>query len=466
MSAPSPPPSSRFVKCPGCGTRLKVRAEDAGKRAQCHECGKLFRLGGAPAPTAPLPSATAPRQEPRTPEPTSTTSKPINVLDNAHLHPVHCELCQTLMYATDAEVGTLVKCPDCGHRNLAKRREAKRPAPQALVPDGDEYQLDETHVAPPTPVYKSIEAREAESRAAARARAGIRQPESDPFDGEPAASSSQPARTTRRASTIAPSQPAAKPSEGRRTRPARDPRRPLIPVVQGVFSMLFSAEVLVRWVALSITLTGLLFLLASAINAMGNQALYLLPFYAGGCIVAGFWLISAAPLFVAIITQSTDGVDELHDPPGWMSLDYAETGFIIIATLLSALPAWLATKAATELPDEQRFALAAAIWLIVFPFIVLSALEQGTMFAIFSSRIAASLARCFIPWATFYIVSTLAVVAAGGLAYFLLSRANLLALFPIPWLAVAILLLYMRLIGRLGWWIADAMPPPVEAPEE
>ena len=375
------------------------------------------------------------------------------------------------MYATDDEVGQMVKCPDCGHRNLAKRREAKRPTPQVMVPDGDEYQLDDTHVPPPTPVYVSIETREAEGRAAARARAGIRKPEPDPFDDEPPANTSkpptsslQPARTNRPAS--APPQQAPQPSEGRRTRSARDPRRPLVPIVQGVFTMLFSAEVLVRWAMLSITLTGLLFLLASAMNAMGNQALYLLPFYAGGCIVAGFWLISAAPLFLAIITQSTDGVDELHDPPGWMSLDYAETGFIIIATLLSALPGWLATKAAAELPDEQRFALAAAIWLIVFPIIVLSALEQGTMLAIFSPRIAASLARCFIPWTTFYIVSTLAVAAAGGLAYFLLSRANLLALFPIPWLAVALILLYMRMIGRLGWWIADVMPPPDEVEEE
>jgi hypothetical protein len=165
---------------------------------------------------------------------------------------------------------------------------------------------------------------------------------------------------------------------------------------------------------------------------------------------------------VAIITQSTDGVDELHDPPGWMSFDYAEAGFIIIATSLSILPAWLVTKAATELPGEQQFALAAMIWLIFFPIIVLSALEQGTMFAVFSPRIAVSLARCFIPWATFYIVSTLAVVAAGGLVYLLLSRGNLLALFPIPWLAVALLLLYMRLIGRLGWWVADTMPAPPE----
>lgn len=387
-------------------------------------------------------------------------------ISNDHLHPIVCERCQTLMYASDEQVGRMLPCPDCGHRNLAKPRPAKRPPPRVMVDDGDEYQLDESSAPPPTPIFMTVEAREAEGRAAARARAGIRKPEPDPFEDEPPASSPRPAQKNRSAPAPAPAQPATQPSEGRRTRRTRDPQRPAVPVVQGVFSMLFSAEVLVRWGMLSIVLTGLLFLLASALNAMGNQALYLLPFFAGGCIVAGFWLISAAPLFVAIITQSTDGVDELHDPPGWMSFDYAETGFIIITTMLSALPAWLATKAAVGMPDEQRLVLAVAIWLVVFPFIVLSALEQGAMFAIFSPRIAASLLRCFIPWATFYIVSTLAVAAAGGLTYFLLSRANLLSLFPIPWLAVALILLYMRLIGRLGWWIADTMPPPTDSSEE
>lgn len=454
--------------------KLTVRAEDAGRRGQCHTCGKVFRIGAPPAaaggtrpPSEPSNPASAKRAAAPAPASAAPPPKSMAGISNDHLHPIVCERCQTLMYASDDQVGQRLPCPDCGHRNLARPRPAKRTPPRVMVDDGDEYQLDETSAPPPTPVFMTIEAREAEGRAAARARAGIREPEPDLFDDDPpvetggsTSSRSQPARS-QRSSPPAP-QPAAKPAEARRERPSRDPRRPLVPVVQGVLSMLFSAEVLIRWGMLSIVLTGLLFLLASAINAMGNQALYLLPFFAGGCIVAGFWLISAAPLFVAIVTQSTDGVDELHDPPGWMSLDYAETAFIIIATMLSALPAWLATKAAVELPEEWRFVLAVAIWLIVFPLIVLSALEQGTMFAIFSPRIAASLIRCFIPWTTFYIVSTLAIAAAGGLAYFLLSRANLLALFPIPWLAVALILLYMRLIGRLGWWIADVMSAPQE----
>ena len=461
--------------------KLNVRAEDAGRRGQCHTCGKVFRIGAPPPaaggprhpgePANPVPAESAAT---RAPAPAAPSPKSMHGISNDHLHPIVCERCQTLMYATDEQVGQMLPCPDCGHRNLAKPRPAKRPPPRVMVDDGDEYQLDETHVPPPTPVYSSIESREAEGRAAARARAGIRKPEPDPFDDDTEEPAAQPAakaaprpRPANAAAANSPApRPTAAPSQPARKKPQRSRNRPAVPVVQGVFSMIFSAEVMVRWVALSLTLTGLLFLLASAVNAMGTQALYLLPFYAGGCIVAGFWLISAAPLFVAIITESAGGADELHDPPGWMALDYAETGFIVLATMLSALPAGLAMKAAVGIPEEQRFALAAAIWLIVFPFIVLSALEQGTMFAIFSPRIAASLFRCFIPWATFYIVSALAVAAAGGLTYFLLSRANLLALFPIPWLAVAIILLYMRLIGRLGWWIADAMPAPKEADEE
>lgn len=471
MSAPSPPSSPRFVKCPGCGARLKVRAEDAGKRAQCHECGKLFRLGGAPAPASPLPSAAMPRQEPRSPEPTPPTPQPINVLDNAHLHPVHCELCQTLMYATDAEVGTMVKCPDCGHRNLAKRREAKRPAPQVLVPDGDEYQLDETHVPPPTPAYMSIEAREAEGRAAARARAGIRQPEPDLLDDEPPANSNQPpaprtqpARTNRPVS--APSQSATQPSERRRTRPTGNSQRPLIPVVQGVLRMIFTTEVLGRWVGLSLVLTGTMYAIGFVVNAMGAMVLMALWVFAGGCVLAGMWVVSAAPLLMSIVTQTSSGSDELHDPPNWLDFEFAEAGFFVLAVASSGVPAWLASKGAQALPLEAQAAVGFGLWLIAFPFVVLSALEQGSAFALVSPRIVASLFRCFIPWLAFTAVTVLWSVAAGGVIAFFLTRGSLLALLPIPWIVVAWLLVYARLIGRLGWWIADVMPPPSEVEGE
>ncbi|WP_145431350.1 hypothetical protein [Lacipirellula limnantheis] len=359
------------------------------------------------------------------------------------------------MYATDAEVGQLVKCPDCGHRNRAKRREAKRPTQQVLVPDGDEYQLDEASAPVSTYVYTPVEEREKQFRAAARARLGMRLPE-PPQDAE-----FDDERSHGKAK-----ESGRMPEWRRRPAPA-DPRRPAIPVVQGLLRMMFTSEVMLRWMGLSMVLTVMLFLILNVVNAVGNAAVMYMPLFASGCMLAGAWVMSAAPLLVAIVTQSTDGADELHDPPSWMAFDVAEAAFIVTAVMISALPAWLASKAAAAaLPWEQQLAIGAAVWLVIFPFVILSALEQGSAVAIFSPRVAASLVRCFLPWATFYIVSTLAVAPAGGLAYFLFSRANLFALLPIPWLTVALILLYMRLIGRLGWWIADVMPPSNDVAEE
>jgi hypothetical protein len=202
------------------------------------------------------------------------------------------------------------------------------------------------------------------------------------------------------------------------------------------------------------------------LGAMGNQALFMLPLFAGGCMLAGIWLMSATPFFLAIITESSDGNDELYDPPGWLSFDVAEAGFLLISAAISAFPAWLATKAGATLPIEERLAVGGGVWMLVFPFVVLSALEQGSAFAIVSPRLATSLFRCFVPWATFYIASMALAAGAAKLAEYLFTRGSFASLLPIPWLIVALIIVYMRMIGRLGWWIADAMPPPAEVKEE
>src|SRR5690606_35143754 len=152
--------------------------------------------------------------------------------------------------------------------------------------------------------------------------------------------------------------------------------------------------------------------------------------------------------------------------PNWLDFEFAEAGFFVLAVASSGVPAWLASKGAQALPIEAQAAIGFGLWLIAFPFVVLSALEQGSAFALVSPRIVASLFRCFIPWMAFAAVTLLWSVAAGGLIAFFLTRGSLLALLPIPWIVVAWLLIYARLIGRLGWWIADVMPEPNETEEE
>lgn len=452
MSEPSHAASPQFVKCPGCGTKLGVRAEDAGQRGQCHQCGKVFRIGGPPPSQAPAATRAA---APPTPPP----RKGLGDYDNDHLHPVSCLVCQTLMYATDDQVGTKVKCPDCGAMNLAHRREVKKAKPSPLVADGDEYQLDESSVPPPTPRYTPIEEREARGRAEAQARTGRRPAVVE--SPEPVYQEAREAAQRLPVAAPLPSAPTSEP-EQRPSRPARS-RRPAVPVVQGLGRMLFTGEVMVRWVALSLFLMVIIFLISRAAIAMGTQALFLLPLYAGGCALAGFWIISASSLLVAILTQSANGADELSEAPDWFSVDVGEVAFIAIAALVSGLPAWLATKLTPDWPAEANIALGMALGLAAFPFVMLSALEQGSPLAIFSPRLAASLGRGFFAWLAYYLVALALLAAAGFLAWKMLDSSNALATLPLAWLITGVVLVYFRLVGRLGWWIADVMPPPAES---
>jgi hypothetical protein len=116
------------------------------------------------------------------------------------------------------------------------------------------------------------------------------------------------------------------------------------------------------------------------------------------------------------------------------------------------------------LDPPWQAAIAAATWLVCFPVALLSALEQSSAFAVVSPRILYSLVRCAGPWLLF-VVETL--VVGAGVGYLLLravagSRAFF---YLVPWLATAAVLLYMRLIGRLAWWIADMMPAVEDEPE-
>jgi hypothetical protein len=139
--------------------------------------------------------------------------------------------------------------------------------------------------------------------------------------------------------------------------------------------------------------------------------------------------------------------------------------FVAIAATVSAIPAWLTTKATTTLPVEAQTAIAAGTWLLCFPIALLSGLEQSSALAVFSPRLAWSLLRCAGPWLLFYLQSAMIAGASGFIAWKTLSGKP--ALWPIlPWLIVAAGLLYMRLLGRLAWWIAETMPAPVEAKSE
>lgn len=238
---------------------------------------------------------------------------------------------------------------------------------------------------------------------------------------------------------------------------------PRVPLLQGVWRMLLTGEVIGRWMALSVLLTVAAWFLSWVFSAMSANVFLAIPMFAGGCMCFGFWLISALPVGLAIVTESSEGNDRLYDPPNWMSFGFAEAFSVTVATAVSAVPAGLTFKIPTIWPMEAHVALAAAVWLACFPVVLLSSLEEGSPFAVFSPRLASSVFRCSGPWLLFYIESLLLAAAVGGVGMLVLSGPPAVRL-VLPWLAVGWMLFYMRLLGRLGWWLAETMPGVEDKP--
>ncbi|MBA3480658.1 MAG: hypothetical protein H0T51_02480 [Pirellulales bacterium] len=503
------------VACPACGERLAVHAETIGKRAKCRQCGKVFRLVGEKNPSADAPAvgpnpdpplAPKPKPQPTTvtfpcelcetritasiadvgkstkcpdcgrrnliPAPTIAAAPKVPAamggdqyglwgVDAAPddvsartpmLHPVECGLCQTLMYATDAQVGKKLKCPDCGTLTLAHARAPVKARGPVIVPDGDEYQLDEATAPIARPAYVPLEQRGVKWKREDQRDAEGEDAEGAETRGATGASGGESGEGPRR--VVDPRLKGDHYSGGR-------PRMPRVPLVQGVWRMLLTGEVFARWLALSAVLTVAGWFLSWVASAMSANVFLAIPMFAAGCACFGFWLIIALPVMLAIVTESSEGNDRLHDPPNWMSFEFAQAFFVAIAAAVSMVPAGLTLKIPTVWPQEGHVALAAAVWLACFPIAQLSNLEQSSAFAVFSPRLASSVFRCPGPWLLFYLESLLlaAMAVAAGLAIFA-GPASLLLL--LPWLAVAALLIYMRLLGRLAWWLAETMPAPDE----
>jgi hypothetical protein len=169
------------------------------------------------------------------------------------------------------------------------------------------------------------------------------------------------------------------------------------------------------------------------------------------------WLLSALPLMLVIVTESSEGNDRLHDPPNPFGFDFGEAFFLAFAAVVCTLPAWLAVKLSSTLPGDVQGAIAIGTWLVCFPIVLLSNLEQSSAFAVFSPRLLASLVRCAGPWLLFYIETAVLFAASLGLLVAISLGPTWVAYFG-PWVTVGTMLIYMRLVGRLAWWLAETMP--------
>jgi DNA-directed RNA polymerase subunit RPC12/RpoP len=465
------------VACPNCSAQYDFPAEFAGKRGQCAKCGKSFTVPGpaqSPAKRAEMPAyiglechlcgtrfyggpdqvgkpLKCPDCGARTVVPPPPPPKKKNIpaamegdqyelwepdVDRlpremvAHQPKyiaVPCHKCDTLMYATEKQIGETIDCPDCGRSYVVPAPKKPKPKQSPIVSDIDVPMLDPAGAPTERPPALSPETRRM-----------IYEEERDSAYGK----------------ALEKSRRTGKPMEvdvrGR-------PILPRWPLFTGVLPFLFSSGVPVRWLgvsaglatAISIVLMGL----ATAASG-GMAAIAGMCFFAVGCVLTMVVVAIAFSMFIAIVAESSEGSKAVHNWPPFLDW-FGDLFVFLVAAVMSGFPGW-ALCYLLPLDPLLEIAIFAASIVICFPITVLSQLDIGSMWGVLSPKVVKSLARCPFSWLTFFVLTGLLAFVCIAATYFAAQLQIGLVVIVAP-LGTAAFILYGRLLGRLAWRLAEAM---------
>ncbi len=246
---------------------------------------------------------------------------------------------------------------------------------------------------------------------------------------------------------------------GRATKADAPPKRVFF---SNVFGFPLQGSVIAQWMLLSGSFTGLALinlLLVSLYVAAATAASGVMGFIALPAFWIGLWTLSyAAACFLIVVQETGAGNNEIRD---WMEGGWREWAAELFCLLyIAALPmmiAWPIVKL-TGYSYSQAAVPLLIFEFLFFPFALLSALEQDSIWMPFSLPIIRSLFKIPGGWCAFYLLSGLLFVVCGGTGYFALRTAHVGMAFVVGPVIAATILVYARLIGRLGWLILDRVP--------
>jgi len=202
-------------------------------------------------------------------------------------------------------------------------------------------------------------------------------------------------------------------------------------------------------VAGTVVMLGLTIAIAavgSIFGAMFGVCLFIFSFLLALC-----WSVVTAATLLAILEDTSEGLDVVENWPDAVWLDWAPTSLFVVNSLaLSAVPGFLLTF--LPIPTTVAWAAVALGAFLLFPILLLSMKEADSALQCYSQPIARSLRRVWWVWGLFYTTSA-GVILAGGV---LLAIASFFELFG--WLIfVGVFLyaamIYFRMLGRLTWFI-------------
>ncbi|HEX3997257.1 MAG TPA: hypothetical protein VHX65_01785 [Pirellulales bacterium] len=235
-----------------------------------------------------------------------------------------------------------------------------------------------------------------------------------------------------------------------------DPHRAFL---SGVFEFPFYLDVLPQWIKLAFTLTLELTLAWWIIELSQHSAGR--DFWTSGIAIGSLVMLAPAVLFgfiwiamtwavgSSILEDTAAGMNHIDNWPESLVLDdLPSLVFPAVGLFLSALPgvtiAWLSGKSVPE------FWFIAPSIVLLFPFVLLSILETGSVFVPFSMPVFRCLRKRPGTWIWFYGESTIVITVAALTSVPLWLKGEWPRFAFAAVLATAAIIIYFRLLGRLA----------------
>ncbi len=458
------------VTCHKCRTHMQAKEDQIGREIVCPDCGTRLAV---PVPEAEEPVEEKPpepgdvyglREGPARAEASGEASSETPAAEEPKYFPVHCSLCNTLMHVTADQAGEKITCPDCRTVTQVKltKEEARLDSAAFRVGADEEYGFKKGADQP------SVGSELRDSK-----------PEKGGEESEGGGAVPKPAE-----------KPQFQPGIDYRTGRPRDeeeppeivqvPEPPSRPLTEGVFDFPLLPQVRIRSLILAAGVLPALLLLSSGYvhSTAADRGDFSIETSLKGMflMVVGFsvllaWAAVMAVHFFAIVTDISRGDDEIKSWPKGVSVELIRNSiFVLGAFVMSAAPGVVLSQPLfmVGVPAWCRLLAVVTFWLI-FPFVLLSIIEENSVFSPFSEKVWATVSGRW--WRLFYAETAGLLVAGVGLLWVAvwlkkpaIWGAKLIGLWSLAekvlyvlWYAFAaavlvyVLMVYARLLGRLTW---------------
>ncbi|MGQ0635182.1 MAG: hypothetical protein ACT4QC_11270 [Planctomycetaceae bacterium] len=225
-----------------------------------------------------------------------------------------------------------------------------------------------------------------------------------------------------------------------------------------VFTFPWEQQVVLRWGFLTAGFAVVLILATTVVSTVGKAegglAIVALGFFALPLIWMLLLTVSYAAACALCIVESTAaglGKVESWPDPYWKDWMFQ---FLHVAWV-AALPA-AAAYALAKLAAWQGLAFWPVLWgslFVLFPIVLLSALEAGSLWAPMTPVVLKSLISLWWGWLVFYLLTVALAAVLAALVYFGFPRSDYGTALALSPLLAAAILIYARLLGRLAWRI-------------